>query len=166
MRHLIDSTLASIAQKNWYAALTLALNMPDICGRLQDPSQKSQARFEKWFDRYMLPSYQRLVGVDRQLHTFLCASDCYALRCAFLHQGEFTIDDQRAQKALGNFHFIEPPNNNNKIHMNQINGTLQLQVDIFCEQMCNGADLWMTDFSRNAEVTERISKMGEIKRLA
>ena len=63
-------------------------------------------------------------------HVFLSGADCYALRCAFLHEGRDEITDQRAGEVLDAFAFVVPPAGS-AIHSNQNNQTLQLQVDIF-----------------------------------
>jgi hypothetical protein len=150
---------------NWYAALTLALSLPDICGRLEDPSAKSQARFTKWFDRYLLSRYQAGLGHNRTLHTYLSGNDCYALRCAYLHQGEFGIEDQRAREAITHFQFIAP-RPGLIVHMNQSTaaGTsvLQLQVNVFCTDVCVGVEQWLDDVAKNEDVQRRINNLAVI----
>jgi hypothetical protein len=162
MHHFVESVRRSIKEKNWYSALSMALTLPDICGRLEAPNKKSQARYEGWFDRYILGKYQTQAGRFVDAHTFLCASDCYSLRCAFLHQGDFSIEDQRAQTVLNNFHFIAPFGNGIEIHKNQSGSTLQLQVDIFCEDICSGVERWLGDVNNDAEIVDRIDKLGKI----
>lgn len=162
MQSFVDATRAAVAAKNWYAALALALTMPDICGRLEAPGTGSQARYVAWYDRYLLRRYQHPVGPSRTLHTFLCAADCYALRCAYLHQGEFGIEDQRAQQALTNFRFT-PPRPGMVIHTNQMNNALQLQVDVFCNDVCVAVEEWQQKASENAEIRARLAKLATIE---
>lgn len=161
MQRFIGATKAAIATSNWYAALALALTMPDICGRLDTPTTGSKARFEAWFDRFLLKQYQSIVGVGQPLHTFLCAADCYALRCAFLHQGEFDIDDQRAQQALERFHFTVPQPGFT-VHKNQINNALQLQVDLFCIEVCDAVEQWLVSVADNGDIQSRMAKLAAI----
>jgi hypothetical protein len=161
MQSFVEATRAAVAAKNWYAALALALTMPDICGRLEAPGAGSQARYVAWYDRHLLRRYQRPVGSNHTLHTFLCAADCYALRCAYLHQGEFGIEDQRAQQALTNFHFTLP-RPGMLIHNNQINNALQLQVDVFCEDVCVGVEEWRRGVFGNADIQARLAKLATI----
>jgi hypothetical protein len=161
MQQFINATRAAVSQNNWHAALALALTLPDICGRLENPTLGSQARFVAWYDRFMLKRYQARIGADRQVHIFLCSSDCYALRCAFLHQGEFGIDDQRAQQALEHFHFTAP-RPGSFVHMNQINGTLQLQVDKFCQDVCEASEEWFASVAGAPEIQVRLSKLARI----
>jgi len=161
MQRFIDATRAAVGTANWYAALSLALTMPDICGRLEAPASGSQARYTSWYDQYLLARYQGRVGPDRVLHTFLSANDCYALRCAYLHQGEFGIEDQRAQQALASFHFT-PPRPGMLIHNNQINNTLQLQVDVFCNDVSAGVEAWLQAVAGDAAIQARMAKLATI----
>ncbi len=155
MDDLINALESAIENKNWYGALFIALSIPDICGYLETPDGGSQARYERWFEEYMLPKYSSHIGPDRILHTFLSPSDCYALRCALLHEGREEITEQRAREALGRFYFIEPPSNG-QIHCNQINDVLQLQTDIFCSDILDGLRCWCNAIIGRADVEERI----------
>lgn len=161
MQHLVDATRAALAQGNWYAALALALSLPDICGRLESPGAGSQARFVAWYDRFLLPRYQSHIGPDHTPHTFLSGQDCYALRCAFLHQGEFGIDDQRARQALERFHFTAP-RPGLVVHNNQFGNMLQLQVDCFCRDVCEAVEAWLTSVQGNADIQARSTMLGKV----
>jgi hypothetical protein len=165
MQNFLDATRTAVGTNNWHAALALALTMPDICGRLENPQLRSEARFTDWFDRFLLKRYQAQLGPDRRLHTFLCAADCYALRCAYLHQGEFGIDDQRAQQALDSFRFTMPPQGGGMAHMNQYRGALQLQIDIFCEHVCSAVEEWRAAVRGDANVQARIARLAEFTAL-
>jgi hypothetical protein len=144
MRQLTDAVRRGIEQQNWYASLALALALPDICGFLEAPDVKSQPRYVAWCNRFLEPGYTHEVGANHEKHTFLYGEDCYALRCAFLHEGDDDVTRQKARKALDSFLFVEPPATG-RIHCNQSNGKLQLQVDIFCRDVCDGVDQWTED---------------------
>jgi len=158
MDDLISALESSVANKNWYGSLFVALSVPDICGYLESPTERSQARYERWFEKYMLPKYSSRIGPERTLHTFLSPSDCYALRCALLHEGREEITEQRAREALDRFHFIEPPPGG-QIHCNQINNVLQLQVDIFCNDILEGLRKWVQDVQNVPDVMKRIGSI-------
>ncbi|MBR7780641.1 hypothetical protein [Undibacterium luofuense] len=162
MQQFVNSIRASIESNNWHAALTLAMTLPDICGCLENPSMGSKARYVAWYDQFMLKRYQSSLGPSKQLHTFLYGSDCYALRCAYLHQGEFGIEDQSARKTLDKFHFIVPPGKNSIIHMNQCGNTLQLQIDIFCLDVCASVEEWMSMQSGKSDIQEKLLNIGRI----
>ena len=161
MYQFVIAARAAVAQGNWYAALALALTMPDICGRIESPSKGSQARFIDWHDRFLLKYYQTNVGADQVLHTFLHGSDCYALRCAFLHQGEFGIEDQRARQALQHFHFTAP-RQGFLVHMNQVNNVLQLQIDRFCLDVGEAVEEWLVSVADDIDIQARLAKLASI----
>jgi hypothetical protein len=158
MQHLIQSLESAIKSNNWYAALFIALALPDLCGYLENPKEGSQSRYENWFKRYILPKYSLRLGPKNELHIFLSASDCYALRCSFLHQGSDDISEQRARDMLNRFHFIEPKKGS-LIHCNQVGDALQLQVDIFCQDIIDGAQNWIADSQRNDDINHRMNNI-------
>ncbi|SFH43949.1 hypothetical protein SAMN05216299_1138 [Nitrosospira sp. Nsp14] len=161
MRQFVIAARAAVAQGNWYAALAIALTMPDICGRIENPSKSSKARFVEWYDRFLLKRYQANIGASRTLHTFLGGLDCYALRCAFLHQGEFGIDDQRVRRALQYFHFTAPQQGF-LVHMNQINNVLQLQIDQFCLDVSGAVEEWLVVVADDKDIQARLAKLASI----
>jgi len=159
MQELVNSVRTSIAQRNWYASLALALALPDICGFLESPNDGSQRRYVAWCYQFLVPRYTLHVGPDRTENVFLSGHDCYAFRCAFLHEGSDDVTRQRARQALDSFVFVEPPNSG-MIHCNQVNSRLQLQVDIFCEDICSGVDQWVqTVFANQADVRARANDL-------
>ncbi len=155
MNNFINAIRKALVGKNWYGALTVALILPDICGSLENPQNKSQIRYIEWFDKYLKEEYTHEVGANHTLHNFLSGEDCYALRCSFLHEGSDTISHQRVRIALNNFYFISDKN----LHRNQSNSTLQLSVQIFCEEMCTATEKWLKDVSNNNDITMRLSEL-------
>jgi hypothetical protein len=132
----------SLNEENWYSALALALALPDICANVCSPNEGSQRRYVKWYNQHMLPKYTSHVGPDRTEHVFLKGEDCYALRCALLHEGTHDISEQRAQQVIENFSFVVPPAGWT-VHMNQNGNVLQLQVDVFCRDICSSVHQWL-----------------------
>ena len=159
MEHLVAAVRQGIAERNWYASLGLALALPDICGFLETPSVGSQARYIAWCNRFLVPRYTSRVGANGIEHVFLHGEDCYALRCAFLHEGADEILRQRAHKALESFVFIDPPPGGGSVHCNQSNAKLQLQVDRFCEDLCDGVEAWCSAVTRNTDVQSRMKEL-------
>lgn len=152
MQHLIHATRAAVKDRNWYAALALALALPDICGRLQSPKNGVGARYGAWWERYVMPKYMSSKPGTDDMVPWLSGADAYAIRCAFLHEGSDDITAQRAREALDRIHFMEPPRGF-RIHMNGgATTTLQVQVDIFCEDVCVGADQWWADHAASQAV--------------
>jgi hypothetical protein len=158
MKRFTNAIANSLKDQNWYAALTLALTLPDACGRMEDPGVGSEARYTAWWDKYMLHHYRHPVGPKRKLHTFLGGRDAYALRCAYLHEGSADIINQRARDALTNFHFVAPKQGLT-VHRNQMNTTLRLQVDIFCREMIEAVEAWSKDVSANQDIQKRLDSL-------
>ena len=149
---LVGSVRSSVETQNWYGALTVALILPDICGHLENPASTAGIRYSKWWDSYLRSTYTSSFG-----HVFLSGRDAYALRCAVLHEGSDSISRQRAREALENFQFVAPPDNGGVIHRNQHNSTLWLQIDLFCEEICEAVDRWLSVVKHDQEIDARIN---------
>jgi hypothetical protein len=151
-----------IATQQYHVALTIGLTLPDICTKLENPGEKSTCkRYVQWFDKYMAKKYHANIGPKRILHVFLSGNDFYALRCSFLHQGETNIEEQKARDVLKDFVFVRPQLMS-KIHLNRINDTLQLQVDIFCVDILLAVEDWLEEHKENEELNERAKNIIEI----
>lgn len=143
MERFTNAIQMALENENWYGALFIALDLPDICGHIEGKIKGSEKRYVNWYERYMLLKYTQPIGPDKTLHVFLSGADCYALRCSYFHEGDSKIDHQRAQKVLSDFIFVEPTQNGMGMHMNQTNDTLQLNVREFCLDICNSVNEWV-----------------------
>lgn len=95
----------------------------------------------------------------------MSGADCYALRCALLHEGSDSILRQYAREALERFAFVAP-SPGREIHCNQLGTALQLQVDIFCEDVCKGVDRWEAEVvPTSADVQARLGELVSIRSL-
>jgi hypothetical protein len=170
MQNLVDAARLANKQENWYAALAIALTLPDICGRISYPGLTSGNRVAKFFDKYMAHHY--VCGPTYFPIVSMTGGDFYALRCAFLHQGEFDLQGQTARKILADFVLISPKvaNMHNNLSASTIdsdgkfiNGTLQLRVDTFCEEICAAVEAWLTDVTDDLRIQNEINSLGKIK---
>jgi len=161
MKNFIDSVKKSIQEKNWYGALTLALTLPDICGKIENQNKRSGTRYSNWFDKYVKAKYTSEIGSDHKEHIFLNGKDCYALRCSYLHEGTSFTLFQDARDVLDAFQFVVPPEGS-KIHCNQSNGTLQLQVENFCTDIVIGVEQWANDVKNDKVKMDKINKLLKI----
>lgn len=162
MENLVNSIEQSLENRNWYAGLTVALTLPDIAGKIEYPNLGSRKRFIEWFNIYISDKYRAEIGPDRTETIFLSGGDCYALRCAYLHEGNSDITGQSAREILDDFHFVSPKENS-FIHCNRFNNSkLQLQVDIFCKDIINGINTWKENISEDAEKMERLNNFLKI----
>ena len=158
MKHLLLSLENALKAENHYAALALALALPDICGWLQDPKSGSKARCIFWFEKYLQSKYTLPATQSQPERIFLTGSDFYALRCAYLHEGRDDITEQRAQEVLSGFQFTVPPPGW-QVHRNRMNDTLQLQVDIFCREVINAVNQFLVDSIADPPTLERMTQL-------
>lgn len=80
----------------YMAALTIALTLPDICGKAQYPDEKStKKRYVKWFDEYI-----KQCGIFPDNYSsdipYLSSELIYSLRCSVLHEGNPGIDKEKS----------------------------------------------------------------------
>jgi hypothetical protein len=93
---------------------------------------------------------------------FFSGNDCYALRCALLHEGHQDLRTQKASEKLQKIHFVVPKSENNRHKINFSNIEFQLEVDKFCLDICAGAEKWLSDVSGNQEIQDRMKKLFKI----
>lgn len=143
-----------LEHNNYYGALFIALSLPDICGKLEHPDRTSSSRYVAWFDKYIREKY--IGGPNNDI--FLTGSDCYALRCSLLHEGRDDISEQKIQETLEKFKFVSLPQGN-IIHNNRVGEMLQLQVDIFCNDILEGIENWEEHIKDNKQIQEKMTNL-------
>jgi len=117
-----------------------------------------------WFDKYVGDQYKARIGPKMSEHIFLTGNDCYALRCAYLHEGITDITQQKARDVLDEFIFIVPPKGT-VVHCNLIDKKLQLQVENFCNDIINGLIHWLIDIIDDPIKKSSLSSMIKIHKL-
>ncbi len=76
------------------AGLSLALTLPDICGKAFYPNLKPRERYIKWFDEY-IGQYEHDEEHIRIGMPYLSGDLVYSLRNSILHQGNPNIDGKK-----------------------------------------------------------------------
>ena len=154
MNRFVTAVRNSISEKNWLAALAMALTLPDICANIEGTEGKPAEKYKTWFDKNLKHIY--LGGAAGQ-EPLLSGSDCYALRCSYLHDGsESPGDHHKARQVIKRYHFREP---DFFMHRNRINDTLQLRVDLFCEEICTAVEQWENSLLVTSEVQARLGSL-------
>ena len=163
MQHLQDSIKQSLSNKNWYSAIAIALTIPDICSTINDGKQSNGKKYAGWFDKYVGVNYRKegfpdwMVkrikehGTEEHVRIalselYLTGNDCYALRCAFLHEGKGSIIEQRAREILDEIKFVEP-NGQFVLHKSIQNNKIILHIDLFCNHILEGIEEWIKQLS-------------------
>lgn len=150
MQALTDSVELSLRSANWYAALMITLTLPDIAGKIEHPQENfSRIRYSNWFDKYVGHKYKIIAGPKwlQVEAVVLSGSDCYALRCAFLHEGIASTATQKARQVVDEFFFTPPPPKSGigMNHRNRFGSKLQLRIDHFCNDILEGIHTWLDE---------------------
>ena len=60
MKRFTNAGRQAIKDGNLYAALSLALTLPDVCSSLERPGpSKPQKRYKRWCERWLVPKFTR-----------------------------------------------------------------------------------------------------------
>lgn len=145
--------MSSLEHDNWYSALTLSLTIPDICSSLESPDVRGKAKYISWIENnlYKIPMYK-----------WIPASDLYALRCSFLHNGMDDISKQKAQKIIESYKFVYP-GEQLQMHLNRSGNIMQLDVAIFSLDMVIVAKQWIDLNKENAQINKEAAKIMTIE---
>jgi hypothetical protein len=163
----VDAARQCIESKNWYAALTLALTLPDICSSLEDPGPgKVFKRYVGWCRKYLEPKFTRDIGNPPKSMTFLSAEDCLHARNSIVHEGSPIVDNKKRVK-IDRFEFFSDGSHMNYVGDRTYNGIpqpryLQLRVDLFCEAIFLAVSDWKTDVAGNAKIQNEMNKLLKI----
>lgn len=57
MKDIVQALEQNLKERNWYGALFIALTLPDICGKIDNPKSRSGDRYSKWFEKYICAKY-------------------------------------------------------------------------------------------------------------
>lgn len=73
------------------SALSLALIIPDMCGKAEYPDKRNKQRYVKWFDEW-IGNYETYEGNEMPC---LSGELVYSLRCSMLHEGNPQIENEK-----------------------------------------------------------------------
>ena len=148
----IDEIRKALKLELYNSALALALTLPDICGKVAFPEDKSKPRYIKWFDKYVrcrfVSSCIKLPEEKLVEYQWITSEECYALRCAVLHAGDYNAQNVK----LSQIHFhAHKRNGENYSHIIRNDQYIDVDVIDFCEKLCQTAEEYynsMDDQSR------------------
>ena len=85
----------------YFAALALALTLPDVCGKAEYPTLKNGDRYKRWYDEHV-GTYEKCSCEWCQKHPmpYLSGEIIYSLRNALLHQGTPGIDGRKIKDPV------------------------------------------------------------------
>lgn len=141
MMEFVRAARSAAESGNVYGALALALTLPDMACSLESADGwTSGRRYSAWVDRWL----------DRRYLRFLEGGDCYALRCAVLHNGSDRTENHRASVALDRFVFTTQGG-----HLLRVNSLLQMNTPAFVEDLCLAVEAWMNTVGATETVRTR-----------
>lgn len=167
MKRFTDAGRQSVRNNNLYAALSLALTIPDICGSLEDPGPgKSQARYRKWCKQWIEPKYTTQIPdpITGRQHVWITDEQIYQLRCSLVHSGSDEIE-QHKRTGVDRFFFFDQtrPNSIQKFSNCSLNGVtanlICLSAADFCEKMYEAAEAWDVSVIGNVPVQAEKEKL-------
>lgn len=86
IEHLITEINSCLKNNLQIAALTMALTLPDTCGKVYCPTGKNCERYVCWYNDHIIAPKKNLIGFD-DTDGFLASGEVvYKLRCAMLHE--------------------------------------------------------------------------------
>lgn len=134
----INEINQAIRYELYNCALSLALTLPDICGKVEFPNEFSPGkRYKDWFSLYAVPNFtveaSKLPSSEIASYTWLSAEECWALRCAFLHAGNYNMECV----SLANVHIhVHKRNSENYSHMVRDTQYVDWDVIELCKKLC------------------------------
>lgn len=88
VEQIIDDVKRALDIKAYFAALTLTLTLPDICGKAQYPEAGVGKRYIDWYDEHIGKYEQCPCEHCKEVHMpYLSGEVIYSLRNSMLHQG-------------------------------------------------------------------------------
>ena len=90
-----------LEEKCYFAALTLSLTLPDICGLAEYPNLKDKVgqRYIQWYDQYV-GVYEKSDSPYSVDMPYLSGEVVYNLRNSFLHSGNPNIIKSKVKEEL------------------------------------------------------------------
>ena len=99
---LVQDIRKALENELYFAALSSALTLPDICGKAERPTEKSsKKRYILWYDEE-IGKYEKNPD-DKDDMPYLSGEVIYSLRCSLLHEGNPNMKND----GLGNTQSID-----------------------------------------------------------
>lgn len=158
MEHLIDQIRGTLRAGFPYAALMLAVSVPDVCANLELPegrgSDHVKLRYLRWYDRYVSPKGPVLTG-----------NNCYDIRCGKMHQGQLGSKDLTTVIV-----FTDDDNMSvvcGDVEERSADGELKRRWDVlvgisireFCGMLIAAAEDWHVDWQNNPMIKTNLKHL-------
>ena len=153
-----------IALKNgaYQSALALSLTLPDICSQVWKQKNKTDNKdYIDWCNTYL--NYNEInVGFGTENAT-IHGEETYALRCAFLHNGN---EDIKSQKAANNttitkLHIVKPNELDGYGFLYKVNNStgdvdVTFDVEQICILLCDAAEKFYNQHNKPSDFINQL----------
>ena len=159
--NIVGDVINSLTSEAYISALTLALTIPDICGRAEyglfDENGKkigTKDRYVGWYNEY-IGKYEHNPNHSCDEVPELNGETVYDLRCSMLHQGNPNIYDSEVQNKTFILEYEDPTNiifnswtstasyrNINQNEKEFLNSTLIVNLNNLCIKLCKTAEAY------------------------
>ena len=89
IEHLVKEINTCLKNDLQIAALTMALTLPDTCGKAYSPKGRNGERYANWYDDFIATPKRKRGGIDGAV---ISGKLVYKLRCAMLHESNPGVD--------------------------------------------------------------------------
>lgn len=140
---LIEDVERAIEHECYFAALALALTLPDICGKAEYPNDGDTARYIKWCREFVCGEQPRDDPRSGDM-PYLSGEMLFNLRCCFLHQGTPSIDpskikDERCAVDQFNLLITDPDSADGELSMVEYGGNWKIthrEITVSIRDIC------------------------------
>lgn len=143
---------AALNESLYNCALAVSLTLPDICGKFEFPQESSSSkRYKEWFSTYAEPLFTiaatKLPEEETINITWITCDECWALRCAVLHAGNYKVERIKLKDIRIHAHKRSGQNYN---HMLRDSQYTDWDVILLCETLCNAAEQYYKSVKEKA----------------
>lgn len=139
---LIEDVERAIEHECYFAALALALTLPDICGKAEFPNDGNGARYKKWCKEFVYGIQSRNTPSGDM--PYLNEDMIYSLRNLFLHQGTPNVKpssswDERCQVDHFTLEIVDPGGADGEMSMVEYSGypsIVRREIQVGVRDLC------------------------------
>ena len=149
-----------IENECYLSALTVALTLPDICGKVEYPNDKPSERYKKWYQEW-IGQYEHYP--DDESMPYPSADIVYDLRCSLLHEGNPDVNKPKNHLTEFKLGIFDDWMSGGCSSINGENGefgrTLEIGLKNLCYKLCKLAEVYYSEnkdkFAFNYTLVER-----------
>lgn len=144
---LVKDINTALENKAYLSALSLALTLPDVCGKAEYPSDSVTQRYKKWFD-YHIGKYETYEG---NTCPYLSGEIVFSLRNSLLHQATPNIDKTKikdTENIIDRFILVIEPVNQFQIYFDSATSNFfgeniyRVSIQRLCLLLTTSAELY------------------------